>query len=74
MQGIMGWLPGAKLWGSKAWKGQVRDQVGRMLDYHWPPVKPSGPRFAHDSDAAGLALYTRNVAVTAARIRASDRR
>jgi Holliday junction resolvasome RuvABC endonuclease subunit len=74
MQAIMGWLPEVKLWGSKAWKGQVRDQVGRMLDYRWPPVKPGDPRFAHDSDAAGLALYARDVALMAARIRARERR
>jgi hypothetical protein len=74
MQAIMGWLPEVKLWGSNAWKGQVRDQVGRMLDYRWPPVKPGDPRFAHDSDAAGLALYARDVALMAARIRARERR
>ena len=45
-----------------------------MLDYHWPPVKPSDPRFAHDSDAAGLARYARDVALMAARIRARERR
>jgi hypothetical protein len=48
--------------------------VGRLLDDRWPPVKPSDPRFAHDSDAAGLALYARNVALMAARIRARERR
>jgi len=73
MKGLMGWLPEAKLWGSNAWKGQVRDQVGRMLAYRWPPVKPSDPRFAHDSDATGLALYARDVALMAARIRTSER-
>jgi Holliday junction resolvasome RuvABC endonuclease subunit len=74
MKGVMGWLPDAPLLGSHAWKSQVRDQVGRMLDYRWPPVKPSDPRFAHDSDAAGLALYARDVALMAARIRARERR
>jgi Holliday junction resolvasome RuvABC endonuclease subunit len=74
MKSLMGWLPEAKLWGSHAWKGQVRDQVGRMLAYRWPPVKPSNPRFAHDSDAAGVALYARHVALMAARLRASERR
>jgi hypothetical protein len=73
MKGLMGWLPDARLLGSHAWKSQVRDQVGRMLDYHWPPVKPSDPRFAHDSDAAGLALYARDVALMAARIRTRER-
>jgi hypothetical protein len=70
----MGWLPDAPLRGSHAWKSQVRNQVGRMLDYHWPPVKPSDPRFAHDSDAAGLARYARDVALMAARIRPRERR
>jgi Holliday junction resolvasome RuvABC endonuclease subunit len=74
MKGVMGWLSDAPLLGSHAWKSQVRDQVGRMLDYRWPPVKPSDPRFAHDSDAAGLALYARDVALMAARIRARERR
>ena len=73
MKGVMGWLPDAPLRGSHAWKSQVRDHVGRMLDYRWPPVKPSDPRFAHDSDAAGLARYARDVALMAARIRASER-
>lgn len=74
MKGLMRWLPVAPLRGSHAWKSQVRDQVGRLLDDHWPLVKPSDPRFAHDSDAAGLALHARNVALLAARIRASERR
>jgi Holliday junction resolvasome RuvABC endonuclease subunit len=74
MKGVTGWLPDAPLRGSHAWKSQVRDLVGRILDYRWPPVKPSDPRFAHDSDAAGLALYARNVALMAARIQASERR
>jgi hypothetical protein len=67
-------LPDAPLLGSHAWKSRVRNQVGRMLDYHWPPVKPSDPRFAHDSDAAGLVLYARDVALMAARIRPRERR
>ena len=74
MKGLMGWLPDAPLRGSHARKSQVRDHVGQMLGYRWPPVKPSDPHFAHDSDAAGLALYARNVALMAARIRASERR
>jgi hypothetical protein len=74
MKGVMGWLPDVPLRGSHAWKSQVRDQVGQMLDYRWPPVRPSDPRFAHDSDAAGLALYARDVALMAARIRARERR
>jgi hypothetical protein len=74
MKGVMGWLPDAPLRASHAWKSQVRDHVGRMLDYRWPPVKPSDPRFAHDSDAAGLALYARDVALMAARIRPRKRR
>ena len=74
MKGVMGWLPDAPLRGSHTWKSQVRDHVGRLLDYRWPSVKPSDPRFAHDSDAAGLALYARNIALMTARIRASERR
>src|SRR5215510_1032428 len=72
MKGVMGWLPDAPLRGSHAWKSQVRGHVGRLLDYRWPPVKPSDPRFAHDSDAAGLARYARDVALMAARIQASE--
>jgi hypothetical protein len=74
MKGVMGWLPDVPLRGSHAWKSQVRDQVGRLLDYRWPPVRPSDPRFAHDSDAAGLALYARDIALMAARVQASERR
>ncbi len=72
MKGLMGWLPDAPLLGSHAWKSQVRDLVGRMLAYRWPPVKPSDPGFARDSDAAGLARYARHVALMAARIRAGE--
>jgi Holliday junction resolvasome RuvABC endonuclease subunit len=74
IKGLMGWLPDAPLRGSHAWKAQVRDHVGRLLDYRWPPVRPSDLRFAHDSDAAGLARYARNIALMAARIQASERR
>lgn len=74
MKGVMGWLPDAPLRGSHMWKSQVRDQVGRMLNDHWPSVKPSDPRFAHDSDAAGVARHARNAALMAARLRARERR
>jgi hypothetical protein len=74
MKGVMGWLPDAPLRGSHAWKSQVRGQVGRLLDYRRPPVQPSDPRVAHDSDAAGLARYARDAALMAACIRARERR
>jgi hypothetical protein len=73
MKGVMGWLPDAPWRGSHAWKSHVRDHVGRLLDDCWPPVKPSDPRVAHDSDAAGLARYARNIGLMAACIRASER-
>jgi hypothetical protein len=74
MRDVMGTLPGARLWGSHTWKVQVRRQTGLLLGYAWPPARPSDPAAFHDSDAAGIALYARNVALMAARIRASERR
>ena len=74
MRDIMGALPEARLWGSHAWKVQVRRQTGLMLGYAWPPVRPSNAAVFHDSDAAGIALYARNIALMAARIQVSERR
>jgi hypothetical protein len=45
-----------------------------VLDDRGLPVKPSGPRVAHDADAAGLARDARHVGRMAARVRTRERR
>lgn len=69
MRQVMGYLPRDRRIEAKTWKAQIREQMGLLLNYTWPPMKPSDPLFGHASDAAGIAFVARSEALIFARLK-----